>query len=164
MGVLGVTFGCASVVGPLLGGALVDYLNWRWVFWISLPIGAVAAGLMGMFFSQPRAAMPQKAKLTEKLLNMDLNGGVLVAGSISCFILAMHYSGPHAWGSIKVIGSLVGFAGLAVLFVMNERLMGPKAMIQAHLLKRFNIVANCLFMTFVVSHTCLGLFPGSIVG
>ncbi|KAF2170430.1 hypothetical protein M409DRAFT_51473 [Zasmidium cellare ATCC 36951] len=149
MGVLGVTFGCASVVGPLLGGALVDYLNWRWVFLVFLPIGAVAAGIMGFFFSQPRAVVPQEAKLPEKLLNMDLNGGVLVAGSISCFILAMHYSKPHVWGSAQVVGSLVGFAGLAILFVVNEKFMGSKAMIQAHLLKKFSIVTNSLFLTFV---------------
>lgn len=151
MGVLGVTFGCASVVGPLLGGALVDHLSWRWVFWISLPIGAVAAGLMFFFFSQPWAAVPQRAGMTEKLLNMDINGGVLVAGSISCFILAMHYSGSHPWDSVQVAGSLVGSAGLAVLFVLNEKVMGTKSMIQAHLLKKFSIATNSLFMVFLVS-------------
>ena len=163
MGVLGVTFGCASVVGPLLGGALVDLLNWRWCFLygtvtsslitdnadcfprINLPLGALAAAIMVVFFSQPRTVAPIPASLSEKLSNMDLNGGVIVAGALSCFVLAMHWAGAMPWNSLPVIGSLTGSALLAVVFVLNEAIMGSKAMIQSHLLKKWNIASNSLF-------------------
>ena len=42
MGLFGAVFGVATVLGPLLGGFFVEYLSWRWVFYINLPIGVVA--------------------------------------------------------------------------------------------------------------------------
>lgn len=104
---------------------------------------------MSCFFSQPAAVIPVEVALMEKLINMDLNGGVLVAGALSCFVMAMHWAGSHAWSSPEVIGSLLGFAALAALFVLNEALMGDKAMIQTHLLRKRTIVTNSLFAFFL---------------
>ena len=48
MGLIGSVFAVASVAGPLLGGFLVDNLSWRWVFYVNLPIGAVAVAIVAL--------------------------------------------------------------------------------------------------------------------
>ncbi|KAF2631569.1 MFS gliotoxin efflux transporter glia [Macroventuria anomochaeta] len=147
MGVLGVTFGCASVVGPLLGGVLTDGPGWRFCFWISLPIGFVAASTMFICFKSP--INPKEASLREKILQLDLNGGVLVATSLSCFILAMHWLGKNPSNSARVIGSFSGSASLLVCFIINEWVMGKRAMIQSNLLKNKMVLANACYIFFL---------------
>lgn len=101
---------------------------------------------MAYFFSQPASAIPPNVSLGEKLINMDINGGVLVAGSLSCFVMACHWSGTYLWNSPRVIGALVGFITLAVLFIINEAFMGAKAMLQTHLFKKRTVLINSVFI------------------
>lgn len=116
---------------------------------ISLPIGFVAASVIATFFVQPHTAVPSPIGLTRKLANLNLNGGILVTGSLACFVLAMHWGGTHPWNSPQVIASLAGFAIFAAFFIMNEWLMGSKAMIEARFLKKRAIVLNLGTMFFI---------------
>lgn len=94
MGLLGVTFGFASVAGPLLGGALTSGPGWRWCFWINLPLGAVAAAVVMVVFTTPKAARPSVGiSMSEKLLQMDPAGVALFIISEVTFILAMQMGG-----------------------------------------------------------------------
>src|SRR5699024_11380738 len=51
-GWLSSVWGVAAIVGPVLGGAFAEYLSWRWIFLINLPIGVVAMGLLGAFLHE----------------------------------------------------------------------------------------------------------------
>ncbi|RMZ69565.1 major facilitator superfamily transporter [Pyrenophora seminiperda CCB06] len=147
MGIGGLTFGCASVIGPLLGGALTDGPGWTWCFWINLPIGFVAALTMWICFKNP--AKPKEVALNDKLFNLDINGAVILSGCFACFIMAMHWVGTMPWTSACVVGSFLGFVGLFVCFVANEYAMGNKAMVQAHLFKNKLVFANLWYAFFL---------------
>lgn len=114
---------------------------------ISLPIGFAAASTMLICFTAP--LRPREASLRERILQLDLNGGVLVAASLSCFVLAMHWLGLYPSTSPRVIGSFFGFASLLVCFVANEWMMGSKAMVQSHLLKNKMVLANACYIFFL---------------
>jgi MFS family permease len=146
MGILGVTFGCASVAGPLMGGALTDGIGWRWCFWISLPIGGLAAGIMTFALSQPSHHIPASQPLREKFKQMDLGGGLLVTAAFCSFVLAMERGGKHSWASTSVILSLLGFAAAGALFVLNEYKLGSKAMLPIQLFRNKIVVTNYIFI------------------
>ncbi|KAF2489106.1 MFS gliotoxin efflux transporter glia [Lophium mytilinum] len=147
MGVLGVTFGVSSVVGPLMGGLLTDGPGWRWCFWISLPLGFSAAATMFFFFMPP--IPPREASLRERIVQIDLLGSILVTGALSCFVLCMHWSGIYHWSSPRAILAMVSFVVLMLAFFANEGFMGPKAMIQHHLLKNSAVLPNLIYIFFL---------------
>ncbi len=76
-GAIGGVFGIGGVLGPLLGGLMVDGPGWRWVFFLNLPIGAVV-----LFLVAGRLPSPVRAR-DERL---DLRGGLLLAGVVGCFL------------------------------------------------------------------------------
>ncbi|KAH7081339.1 major facilitator superfamily domain-containing protein [Paraphoma chrysanthemicola] len=153
MGLVGITFGTASVVGPLLGGLLTDGPGWRWCFWISLPIGFTAA--LTVFLTLRDSLKPLETPWRQKLVNLDLNGGILIAGCFCCFVLAMHWIGMNPWTSARVVGSFIGFVVLLLCFIANEWVMGDKAMVQARLFKNRLLLANLCYIFFLAG----ALFP-----
>jgi hypothetical protein len=105
---------------------------------------------MTMFLVFKTHLQPKEAPLRQKIVNLDLNGGVFIAGSLSCFVLAMHWIGINSWTSARVVGSFVGFVLLLLCFIANEWAMGGKAMMQLHIFKRNKLVlANCCYIFFL---------------
>ncbi|TID14186.1 Repressible high-affinity phosphate permease [Venturia nashicola] len=153
MSLLGVTFGFASIVGPLLGGALTSGPGWRWCFWINLPLGAVAAAVITIVFVTPRAANPPVGISTRgKFLQMDPAGVVLVIIFEVSFVLAMQLGGENGGDFSHPIckGALVVSAVALVAFISLEWQLGERAMIQYRLLRKAVVSAN-MVVTFFVS-------------
>jgi EmrB/QacA subfamily drug resistance transporter len=112
-GLFGAVFGVSTVIGPLLGGFFVDNLSWRWIFYVNLPIGALALFVIGVVFHS-RSEHVRHA--------IDYLGAATLAGGLACVVLFTSLGGTtEPWGSVQSIALVVvGFA-LLVAFVFVER-------------------------------------------
>ena len=112
-GLFGAVFGVASVLGPLVGGLLVDNASWRWVFYINLPVGVVALLVTGAFLP---AAQPRIRHV------IDYLGAALLALATTSLVLMTSLGGTtYAWGSAPIVLLGAGGVVLLALFVAAER-------------------------------------------
>ncbi|KAJ8119220.1 hypothetical protein ONZ43_g3789 [Nemania bipapillata] len=128
-GIVGSTFSIASIVGPVLGGALTQNVSWRWCFYINLPIGGAAAIVFAVLVRlKPEPTEMQSFK--DKMHSLDRPGLVLFAGSITMLLLALQWGGlEYAWNSSVIIGLFVGFGVVFILFVGWIIFRGDKGLI-----------------------------------
>lgn len=111
-GVMSGVFASASVIGPLIGGTLTDHASWRWVFYVNIPLGALALTvlLMGM----PNLRPPARPKV-------DYMGIVLLLATVTPLLLAFSWAGSrYDWVSPQVVGCFAWAALGLGLFIVNE--------------------------------------------
>src|SRR5947209_6963392 len=112
-GLIGAVFAASSIIGPAVGGFIVDNASWRWVFLVNLPIGGLA--LVVIWITMPRSA-PQTAH------SIDWLGAGLLAAGIGALLMGLVWGGKeYAWTSGHVIGALVIAAVFLVAFAFVER-------------------------------------------
>ncbi len=106
-------FSLASLLGPTIGGLITDHAGWRWVFYVNLPVGAVA--LPAIWFNLPMRGGHGHPKI-------DFAGAALLAAATTLFLLALVWAGDqYSWGSVQVAGSIVAAAVLLAVFIAQER-------------------------------------------
>ena len=86
IGLLAGTWAFASVIGPFIGGFIVDNMSWRWVFLINLPIGAVAFAVTSSVLHLP---------VTRRSHRIDIGGATLLTAGVTCLLLALVWGGTE---------------------------------------------------------------------
>jgi len=117
-GLVAAVFAASSVAGPLLGGVITDQFSWPWIFYINLPVGAVALAILAVSL-QPLGARRSRG--------IDLAGFGLMIGGTCCALLALSWGGTtYHWGSVPVIGlELLAVIMFAVLVPVERRAVEP---------------------------------------
>ncbi|MFF2090093.1 DHA2 family efflux MFS transporter permease subunit [Paenibacillus sp. NPDC058174] len=111
MGILGIPMLLAPILGPVLSGWLIEFINWHWIFLINLPIGVIAFFMAWRYF--PASKPSNKMKL-------DVIGALLAPIAFSSLIYSVHQAGESGWSDPWTLGSLlVGIVAL-LLFIWNE--------------------------------------------
>ncbi|UUU37240.1 MFS transporter [Streptomyces sp. CA-210063] len=112
-GLFGAVFGATSVLGPLLGGLFTEHLSWRWVFYVNLPVGAVALAVIAAVLRIPRR--------TERHA-IDYLGTFLIASVATSLVLVASLGGTTwDWDSPQIVGLAVLAVLLTAAFVAVER-------------------------------------------
>lgn len=113
-GVTGAVFGLAFIVGPTAGGWITDHLSWRWVFYVNMPIGLIALGVL--IFLMPSLTQPMRnAKI-------DFIGAALLIVGVVPLMLGLTWGGSqYDWNSPQIIGLMGGALVALVAFFFYER-------------------------------------------
>lgn len=82
-----------------------------------------------------------------KLVQMDLVGTGLIMAAVICYLLALQWGGvTKSWDNADVVGTLVGFCLIIIVFIVNEYFMGDRALLQGRLLKQRIIATQCAYV------------------
>jgi len=139
-GLFSAVFALSSVVGPTLGGWITDNVDWRWIFYINLPLGIFS--LFALPFVLPQSGQRRRVRI-------DYLGATTITASVVALLLSLSWVGHgDAWTSGRVIAGFITSAILLAIFVPIE-LRAPEPVIPLSLFRSRVFTAASLLMFFV---------------
>jgi EmrB/QacA subfamily drug resistance transporter len=102
----------ALAIGPLVGGLIVDNINWHWIFYVNIPVGVVGIIVSRLVIAESRDTSHEQS--------IDLPGLVTSSGALLALSYALIEGNRHGWGSPEIVGLFVGAAVLLAAFIRLE--------------------------------------------
>lgn len=113
-GWLSSVWGISAILGPVIGGGLATYFNWRWIFWINIPMGLVAIVLLTLFL---------KEQIVRQKVQIDYWGAITIFGLLTAVILFFNAGEEETWPwmSWTSLGLLLAIITLTMVAIIVER-------------------------------------------
>ncbi|HEX5307648.1 MAG TPA: MFS transporter [Solirubrobacteraceae bacterium] len=146
-GIFGAVTGAAVAAGPLIGGVITSAIGWEWIFFVNVPIGAIAVALTLREVEESRD--PHAS-------GVDWAGLVTFSGALFLLVFALVRGNGLGWGSTEVVAMLSGAALLFALFILAER-MQERPMLDLSLFKR-PAFAGANIVAFTLSSSAFAMF------
>lgn len=147
-GLVGAMYALASLLGPLAGGALTEYVSWRWCFLVNVPVGV--AGVLALAFLLKLPAVRREA-------SVDYLGATLLVAAVSTLVLITIWGGSrYEWASAPILGLAAGLVVLVVALVAWER-RAKEPIIPLTLFRKPEI-ALALVITFLIGVATIGAY------
>ncbi|MBP2000213.1 EmrB/QacA subfamily drug resistance transporter [Paenibacillus shirakamiensis] len=159
-GLFGAAYGISSIFGPLLGAYITDYINWTWIFYINLPVGIIAFGIIAFFYKESVKHSKEK---------IDYLGATTLVASVVCLMFGLELGGKsYAWDSAMILGLFAAFVLLAVAFVFIERRAEEPiitfGMFKNRLYTTSNIIALFSGAAFITASVYIPIFIQGVLG
>ena len=139
-GLIGSVFAASSIIGPLIGGFIVDNASWRWIFFVNLPVGGLALAVI--LVTMPRRPYRQEHSI-------DWLGAALLALGTTALLLGLVWGGrDYPWASPEVVGALTAAVLLLATFALVERNV-PEPILPFELLRNRTVAASVACMALV---------------
>lgn len=151
-GIFGAVFAFSSIAGPLLGGFITDALSWRWIFYVNLPVGAVALALIVFGFRRPQRIVAHR---------VDYAGVLLLSAWTTTLLLVLNWGGAaYPWSSPLIIGLASASTLLFCLLVLQER-RAVEPVFSPHIFRdKVFVIASCVIgLTFMALMGTLVFMP-----
>lgn len=139
LGIWGMVAGGGGAIGLVLGGLLTQYVDWRWTFFINVPIG------LAVMFLAPRYVPASLPVAKQKL---DISGALTITGGLIAAVYALARVPDFGWGAPETIGMFGLAAALLVAFVVNERMV-KQPLIDLAIFKRRNVTGGTLIQVLM---------------
>ncbi|WML45847.1 MDR family MFS transporter [Neobacillus sp. PS3-40] len=159
-GLLGAVFGAASVLGPLLGAYITDYISWHWVFYVNVPIGILALFFIIRYY---------KESLQHSKQRVDWIGAITLVISVVCLMFALEFGGKeYDWNSPQILG-LFGsaFIFLVAFFIAEVKAKEPILplwLFKQRLFATSQILAFLYGGTFIILTVFIPIFVQAVYG
>jgi EmrB/QacA subfamily drug resistance transporter len=139
LGIWSMVAGGGGAVGLVLGGLLTQYVDWRWTFFINVPIG------LAVLFLAPRYVPASLPSAKQKL---DIAGALTITGSLMAAVYALAKVPEFGWSGANTIWMFVASAVLMVAFIVNERMV-KQPLIDLSIFKRRNVTGGTLLQVLL---------------
>jgi EmrB/QacA subfamily drug resistance transporter len=159
-GLFGAVFGLSSIFGPLLGAYITDYISWKWVFYVNIPLGLLALIFIAGFYKESPVHTKQK---------IDWWGAATLVGAVVSVMFALELGGNHyAWNSVEIIGLLTVFAVLFIAFILIERKVSEPIisfpMFKNRLFTTSNVLGLLSGMAFITASVYIPIYIQGVLG
>ena len=135
--------GAGGATGAILGGILTNYLSWRWVLFVNVPIGAAAAVAAFAYLAESRREGAER--------NLDIGGAVTVTGGLAVLVYAIVSTTSHAWTSVFTLSLLAAAVILLGTFVyLQTRVRAPLMPLRLFRLRALTTANIVMLLTGVV--------------